>query len=42
MTYLPDLSPFNYSRNPKYGQLDVISIGWLDGEHEFTNGFIDP
>lgn len=40
MTYFPDLSPFTYSRSPKCGPLDVLSVGWLDGEHEFTKGSI--
>lgn len=42
MTYLPDLSPFTYSRKPKCGEFDVVSIGWLDGEHEYAKGEIDP
>lgn len=42
MTYLPDLSPFTHSRKPKCGEFDVISVGWLDGEHEYTKGDIDP
>jgi len=42
MVYFPDLSPFTYSRKPKCGQLDVVSVGWLDGEHNFSTGKIDP
>jgi hypothetical protein len=42
MPYLPDLSPFTHSHKPKCGEFDVLSVGWLDGEHEYTKGEIDP
>ena len=36
MTYFPDLSPFNYGPSQPYcGDYEVLSIGWLDGEHEY-------
>ena len=42
MPYLPDLSPFTHSRKPKCGEIDVVGVGWLDGEHGYVKGEIDP
>jgi hypothetical protein len=38
---MPDLSPFTYTRKPKCGEFDVVSVGWLDGDHEYTKGEFD-
>jgi hypothetical protein len=38
MAYFPDLSPYKYGRVSQPG---VVHIGWLDGNHPFTQGTVD-
>ena len=42
MTYFPDLSPYVYGGPSRCGDYDVFSIGWLDGDHEFSKGEFNP
>jgi len=43
MSYFPDLTEYTYfSRQRQYppvpGETELINVGWLDIEHEFTTG----
>lgn len=41
MPYLPELTPYTHSRKPKCGEFDVVSVGWLDEKHTYSQGKMD-
>lgn len=37
MAYYEDLSPYTYSRHDQ----EMVNVGWLDREHEYSRGDVD-
>jgi hypothetical protein len=41
MTYYKDLTAYSYSHFPRHDTW-LVNIGWLDSNHPFPNGEVDP
>ncbi|MEV5440137.1 hypothetical protein AB0K80_29640 [Streptomyces sp. NPDC052682] len=37
MTYYPDLSPYSYDESSR----EMLNVGWLSPEHDYTRGVVD-